>query len=370
MTDTGTAPVPTLTELEASLDLGTRFLQAMQRAAGNFEYEYDWQRRAYSELDNQVRQAATLWGLTVILSHRADPALAQTCRAGLEFFAAHSACNEARGRYVRYPDAEIGQMGTVALVALSILEYLRAGAAADRQEYERWDRQLDEYLRFLVDGRHPSGLWFGSYTLAEGVPTGAPSPYYDGESLLALSRAARHLDRGELVDEIMQAAASGYRRNVLLALRNDPGAPTVRTYYQWATMAYYEMVEAAWSGTEQYVDVIYYMTDHMVHACGIARSQYNTGATLEGVVHALALAVRRGDELRAREYRDVVEQGLANALSLQIGAERANAFIRGGAPWDEPAIGGVQHYPDRPLLRIDFAQHQLHAVLLALSHLF
>ena len=259
-------------------------------------------------------------------------------------------------------------MGTVALVALAVLEYLRGGPALEPAEAARWSRRLDEYLRFLLHGRHPSGLWHGGYTLDEGVACGAPSPFFDDESLLALARAARHLKRGELVDDIMRAAASGNRRNVLLALRRDPGASTVRTYYQWATMAFYEMLEADWRGAGQFVDVTYYMTDHMVQACGIASSPYNTGATLEGIVHAYALASSRGDRSRAREYRKVVEQGLANALSLQIGSERANAFIRRGAPWDEGAIGGIQFYPDQPLLRIDFAQHHLHAVLLSLLH--
>lgn len=368
MIDQAVLPAPRAEELELSLDSGARFLVSMQKQAGNFEYEYDWARRAYSELDNQVRQAAALWGLTVILSQRPDPALAGACRAGLEFFAAHSACNQAGGRYVRYPGAEVGQMGTVALVSLAVLEYLRGGPALDPAEAARWYRQLDEYLRFLLDGRHPSGLWHGGYTLDKGEAVGEPSPFFDGESLLALARAARHLDRGELVDDIMLAAASGYRRNVLLALRRDPGAYSVRTYYQWATMAFYEMVEAGWTGAGQFVDVMYYMTDHMVQACGIGRSPYNIGATLEGIVHAYALASRRGARARAREYRDVVEQGLANALSLQIGSERANAFICSGAPWDEAAIGGIQYYPDQPLLRIDFAQHHLHAVLLSLAY--
>jgi hypothetical protein len=340
-------PVPAQSELEASLDLGMRFLLTMQKSEGNFEYEYDWQRRVYSEQDNQVRQAATLWGLAVLHSHRDDPALRQACQTGLDFFASHSAVNDAGGRFIRYPEAETGDMGTVALAALAIVDYLRAGKSDDR-ERARWSEQLDEHLRYLLDARHPSGLWHGNYTVRDGVPTGAPSSFYDGEALLALARAARYLDRGELVDKIMRAAASGYRRNVLLALRKDPGAPTVRSYYQWATMAFFEMVEAGWPGAEQYVEVIYYMTDHMVQACRIAESTYNTGATLEGVVHACRIADRRGDVARAREYRQVLDQGLANALSLQIGNDHANDFIRAarrGTAWRSAAYSTSPKHP-------------------------
>merc|ERR1719482_991994 len=71
-------------DLQLGLRLGSQFLVNSQRDAGNFRYEYNWLSQKETEEDNPVRQAGTLWGLTLL--HVDDPGrdLMSTIRKGLK----------------------------------------------------------------------------------------------------------------------------------------------------------------------------------------------------------------------------------------------------------------------------------------------
>ena len=61
----------------------------------------------------------------------------------------------------------------------------------------------------------------------------------------------------------------------------------------------------------------------------------------------------------------MIEKGLERLTSWQVGSPIANEYIS-KFPTDDPlAIGGIQNSRSEPLLRIDVAQHQMHAVMLA-----
>ena len=62
--------------IDQAVELGTRFMLAHQRPAGNFTYEYDWRRRAFTKADQQVRQAGALWGLALLYQDQLAPKLA------------------------------------------------------------------------------------------------------------------------------------------------------------------------------------------------------------------------------------------------------------------------------------------------------
>ncbi len=56
--------------------------------------------------------------------------------------------------------------------------------------------------------------------------------------------------------------------------------------------------------------------------------------------------------------------------SWQVGSSVANKYIRSVKHEDLKAIGGVQNHKKESTLRIDVAQHQMHAVVLALKCVF
>lgn len=351
-------------ELDNCIGLCRRHLVGMQTEDGNFRYEFDWQKQTYTDDDNAVRQAGTLWGLANLYRLRPDPELLENCRRGLEFYEEYSATTTAGGRYATYPGQEHGYTGSTALVALALIELLRSPWNEDAVLRQRWRRRLDEYLDFLVSIQLPDGRWPSRYDADTGRPHGEPSPYFDGEILLALARAGRHLGCEALREPVARGAAGGYRRHVLVPLRRDPEARVTSGYYQWGTMAMYELVQAGWSEGEKYADIIAYLGDWMCGARRLGQRPGNPAASLEGLIHAYDLANAAGNRGRSRLYRGTINTALERMLSLQVGHSRAGPSVQ-NAPLTAPALGGCQHWPDRATLRIDFAQHQLHAALLA-----
>ncbi|MGA8259339.1 MAG: hypothetical protein WB783_03915 [Arenicellales bacterium] len=351
-------------DLETCVVLCRRHLIAMQTAQGNFRYEYDWEKHEYSDDDAPVRQAGTLWGLANLNRLRPASVVYDICRRGLAFYDRHSGVTGAGGRFTTYPGERDGSAGSVALVALTLIELLR-GATIDAVDAVRWRALLKEYLRYLLEIQLPDGRWPSQYDAA-GRPHGDPSPFFDGEALLALTRAARYLGLSGMEDAISRGAAGAYRRYILLALRGDQQSRAAIAYYQWGTMAMYEIVGARWSESERYEQLVYYLADWV---CGVRRLgelKHNPAATLEGLIHAFDLARSGASPDQRRLYRETIEVCLQRMLSLQAGHPRAGSFVR-RAPRIDPVIGGCQHKPERAKLRIDFALHQLHAAMLALQ---
>ena len=358
-----TRPV-TRDDIETSIDLCCRHLIGLQTSRGNFHYEYDWERSLYGGDDNAVRQAGTLWGLANLHRLRPDEALMEACVRGLSFYDEYSGTTAAGGRYSTYPGDAHGFTGSTALVALALIELLRSPRAGDSADRRRWRGLLDEYFRFLLAAQRPDGRWPGHHDAGSGAPSGEPSPYSDGEVLLALARSARHLEYPGLDRAIPRATAGAYRHYVLLPLRRSLRSRATSAYYQWGTMAMYEIIGAGWEEDEDYRGIVVYLGDWMCGFRRLGERKTNPAAALEGLIHAWDLAVAMGDADRQRRYGDVIRTCLARMMSLQVGHPRAGNFAR-RAPDSAPALGGCLHWPDKPALRIDFTQHQLHACLLA-----
>ena len=118
--------IVTRAHLERSLELGTRFMLAHQKPEGNFDYEYDWRDQSYSEDDNEVRQAGAVWGLALLYQHRPTAELGAAVEKGLAYFESHAVENASGARCIAYPGKAQPGMGTVALIALSYIDYLSA----------------------------------------------------------------------------------------------------------------------------------------------------------------------------------------------------------------------------------------------------
>jgi hypothetical protein len=352
--------------LRTSLKLGTEFLINNQKPAGNFQYQYDWKRREYAADDNPVRQAGAGWGLATIYAREPSPQVEAALQKALDFMNGHSHLSEDGSRYVVYPGEEVGRTGTVALVALAHLDYLQSRGTADSQR-ARYRPFLNGYLRFLMEARRPDGLWHGSYDLQTGAPHGEPSPYFDGEALLALVKATKYRVL-ELAPDLLAAAQVGYARNVVEARAHDPDSAITKGYYQWSSMAFFELATSGWEGTEEFGDYVVELADWMIDVHKTLSRARNTAYAYEGIIHAYQLAKLRQDQARMEKFARVIDEGLLKLTSWQVGSPIANSYIR-GTPTDDPrAIGGIQNDPRQPALRIDVAQHQMHAVTLALKY--
>jgi UDP-N-acetylmuramoyl-tripeptide--D-alanyl-D-alanine ligase len=354
--------------LERSLALGTRFLLAHQKPAGNFDYEYDWRTQSLSEDDNEVRQAGALWGLTLLYQDAPKPELAAGIERALAFFHEHSKL--AKGaRCTAYPGDESGKIGTVALVTLAHVEYLRAAQELPSAHRAALQQRLGEYLAMLVRAVNPSGLWFGDYDVKNCKPSGDHSPYSDGEALLAIVKAAKYLDHRELLPVIMTSAAAGKQQNIDAARAEHADSDVTKGFYQWSSMAYFELATSDFPDTRVYGDTLLELADWIIDTHHILSRMRNTGYAFEGIVHAYALAKQRGDARQAK-LACAIDIGLERLIGWQVGGPLPNRYTAGAGADDPKAVGGVQNAAFESPLRIDVTQHQMHATQLARRYVY
>lgn len=357
--------------LEQSLQLGKRFLLNNQHSEGNFTYQYDWIKKEYAKGDNSVRQAGAAWGLSLLYQYDPSAKLQAAVEKALAFFEKHSKTDTEERRYIIYPGDHHGSTGTVALVALAHIDFLRkAEPQLPADKATKLKQHLDQYLAFLVNARRSDGRWHSRYRHNSGAPYGSASPYFDGEALLVLVKAAKYRGKELLWEKVLASAKAGHQLNIVEALKKDPDSKTTKGYYQWSSMAFFEIATSGKPDTEKYGDYVIDLADWMIDVHKTLRRTRNTAYAYEGVIPAFELARHRKLEAQAKKFRCVIEQGLEKLTSWQVGHPLANSFIA-SRPTDDPqAIGGIQNHRKEAPLRIDVTQHQMHAVILALRYVF
>jgi len=169
---------------------------------------------------------------------------------------------------------------------------------------------------------------------------------------------------------LILAADSGYVQNIQESLAKDPDSKITKGYYQWSSMAFFELATSGWEDTEKYGTYLLELADWMIDVHKTLWRTRNTAYAYEGIIHAYQLAILNKDKKRAVKYARVIDKGLAKLTSWQIGHSSANEYIS-RKPVDDPfAVGGIQNHRKEPGLRIDVTQHQMHAVILARKYVY
>ncbi len=362
-------PLPPLTRevLDESLALGRRFLLASQLPSGLFRYRVDCLTGETLPEQSAVRQAGALWGLALLHHDQPTDETRAAVLRGLDYFIAHSHCSDAGARWLQYPGQDEGETGAIALVTLTLIDFLRV-EPADAHAVHR--QHLAEFLQFLLTLERSDGQFYRRYLVRSGEGWGRPSPYYDGEVLLALVKAARYLAHDELRPVALRAGEVMFEAWARQALQTGSDDPLTKGFFQWGCMAYAEMQEAAWPGSESAAGHAVALAQWMLDVHRPLERRGNTGYALEGVISAYAVAAAIGDQAAQAKFRDVAERVLARLVTWQVGHAQANAFLQSHAPIDAQFVGGVMPAADDPRLRIDTTQHQMHAVILARRYLF
>jgi UDP-N-acetylmuramoyl-tripeptide--D-alanyl-D-alanine ligase len=254
----------------------------------------------------------------------------------------------------------------VALLALAHIDLLRSGAELPPGRKAELEQHLSELLTMIRGQRSPEGGFHGHYTM-DGVGYGKANPYADGECLLALVKAANHLGRADLLPEAVQWAREDQVRNVQTPRAADPDPDTTKGYYQWVSMAWWELAHSTEADAEPWGEWLMELAVWMIDEHRTLKRQRNTSYAYEGIVPAYAWAKAKGDP-RAAKFRCVIDQGLRKITSWQLGHSLANDFVAKASPDDQRAWGGIQNAKNEAPLRIDVTQHQMHAIILARRH--
>jgi len=357
--------------LDTSLQLGTQFMLRHQKTAGNFNYEYNWITKTFTKSDNQVRQAGALWGLSLIYHDSQNKELLTAVEKGFRFFDQYAKESADGRKWITYPHELSGKTGTVALVSLAIIELLREPEFLDIDFQKKIKSNLSIYLNFLVSLKAQNGHFHKSFTYDEGIGFGRnPSPYFDGETLLALVKAAKYLGRNDLKPLILESAEAVYNEYVTKARKQDPDSKKTKGFFQWGSMLFFELATSGWPGTETYSDKVIELADWMIDVhCMLDRTR-NTAYALEGIIHAYELARQSKDQKQADRFACIIDLTLYKLTSWQVKGPLQNAYLRTRYIEDELAVGGILNHKKKPKLRIDVAQHQMHAVLLARRYLY
>jgi len=368
----GEAPEVHIDDLEKGIALGAQFLVNSQTPEGNFRYEYDWKAQKDSASDSVVRQAGTLWGLVLAHADAADELLLPAIRKTLQFFRSHTEVLSDGQRLLHYPGQE-NDLGAVALITLAHIDLLRQPQRLGSGEKALLESDFNGYLKTILNGEKLHGkhahVFYKSYR-EDGTPHGKNSPYYDGESLLALVKAAKFLGRSDLWDRIEGMAEAGWKMNA------EPGLEAVKIsrkrvtkemkgYYQWSSMAYYELLGHDRQRFGKYAPRLLQYSDWMVAKQERAEAKGNAGYAFEGLIPAYLVSLQdQHDTERSNRLACVLRTGMHKLTGMQVGHPKALGLASEAPGSDARAQGGAQNALGSSALRIDTTQHQVHAILM------
>ncbi len=355
--------------IDQSLALGLRFLLNCQRPDGSLIYEIDAVRGVDLGTRNSVREIGGLWALAAYHRRKPTPETSDAVLKCLRRHNAHSKSNAAAGRFLCEPKAREGATNTVALYVLALLDFLEADYDLPPAVRAECEKNLSESTTFLVSLRLGNGRFASTYSCPDGRPLGAPSPYSDGEALLALTRAAKIDGNEKLREVVLESGAIMYGWYIRSGLRANPKNVEAQGFYQWGSMAFYELYTSGWPETKPYAGRTIAMARWMIDVCNLLNARGNTAHAFEGLAVAWELARLTKDTKNQQYIGNAIDKGLSKLTTWQIASPLAGDAIPN--TFSSPkAVGGVVGAEGDPRLRIDVTQHQMHALMLVRWFMF
>ena len=309
--------------LMESLQRGCDFMVANQKDAGNFNYQYDFVTKKMDEDDSPVRQAGALWGITLCFNHMpGNPMYRSTVERGIAFFRDHMVDGPVEGsNMLKYPGYDESPSGANALYGLALIDYIRTIEdqklpGCNDHEYcddiQKVKENLAKTIKFLRYMQNDNLHFSKEYWFEDEEKSNESSPYYDGEILLCLIRAAKNMEGYfELLEIIMEAAPVLAKTYTLDAWRTDEhDSDQTKGFYQWASMAYTEYYFDALENFEDFGDLVLALAHWIIHTHGILDRNRNTGYAFEGILSAYRIAQARNNTDALSELSYVVHEGL------------------------------------------------------------
>jgi UDP-N-acetylmuramoyl-tripeptide--D-alanyl-D-alanine ligase len=227
---------------------------------------------------------------------------------------------------------------------------------------------LKQLIGFVLSCRSGRGRFHSRYRLQDGSPFRDPSPYFDGEALLLLARAARLLRLTPYAVFATVAGDAMFEAYAQTTIDSGILSDDCKGFYQWSSMAFTELYLLE-PGETRWLKRTLAMADWILDVHRVLGRRRNTGYAFEGLVSAYHLARLDGSVATMVKFRTAIETGLSRLSTWQVGSSVQSAELQALSPRNPSALGGVLGAPQESLLRIDTTQHQMHALLLAERYL-
>eukprot|EP00747_Dinoflagellata_sp_TGD_P166070 gnl/TRDRNA2_/TRDRNA2_188303_c0_seq1.p1 gnl/TRDRNA2_/TRDRNA2_188303_c0~~gnl/TRDRNA2_/TRDRNA2_188303_c0_seq1.p1 ORF type:complete len:442 (-),score=52.74 gnl/TRDRNA2_/TRDRNA2_188303_c0_seq1:72-1397(-) len=364
--------------MREALSLGSNYMLSSMRPSGEFVYEFDYEKGRETEDDdfgdmvNPVREACGVWGLSLMLldavleGSSMPRELLDGLRRSLNFFAASSRSFDDGRRVVVYPGLEAvpGKTGTVAVLALAHIDFLRTSLPVGH-EREKYLNHLTGLLKSLKSSVKADGRVHRKYRNNDGHFFREHSPHFDGEVLLAFVKAAKYLDFEEYWPTVRLMVDAGWKKNVKNGLRAGTDNENMKGYYQWSSMAWYELLTS--SHADEYSAFRHRIVKYglwIVNKHKLLKRTRNFGYAFEGLIPAFLIAKDLSDWDALETLGCAIDRGMRKVSSMQLGHPLATGLAK-HARLSNRTRGGVQDAFKETKLRIDTTEHQMHAAILA-----
>lgn len=347
-------------DVDTALDLAGRYLAGAVKPDGSFVYLYDPYRDEHPKGYNILRHAGAVFSMLELYRRNKAPQLLSSSERALAFLASRVREGKVSGKQVGFilEDNEV-KLGGNALAILAFTEYQRA--TGDKR-YEKTALSLGSWILATQD---PDGGFSIHKQLHPGGKVSSfRSEYYPGEAVFALARL--YSITGEM--KWLDAAESGalYQLRVFSKL-----ADSALPHDHWLLYGLGELYgkrprKEFLEGAMRFAKVIVKAqhTDKNQPYPDWAGGYYTpprsapTATRIEGLNSAYALAVVGGFPRESEAIRESVERGIGFLLRSQVGPETALY-----CPVPQKSLGAIRESLRSPLVRIDYVQHTISALI-------
>lgn len=360
--------------LMQSLEAARAYYLNQQKTDGNFKYLLDISDGKTSDDDNQVRQAGAIWGLSCLNRDFFNEPTRRALLLGFDFFIQNIKTLPTGETVIVYPGEKNLNSGTVALFCLALTDFLAGqDKYLDQNTKDKYRRILFTHLNFLRTMELDDGSWSRAYELSSGIRKPISSSYYDGESLLAYCKAARLYNRKDLIRRINFALPRLIHRYIVQTWRPDGDQDLTKGFYQWGCMAFAEYVEAGWEPHAKLAaDAAMALAWWQIDENQLEAKKANVAYAVEGLAATWRIAKMTKRQEEEKRLKSVIDNIMGKLILCQYKGPfmQYNPYLMSLKNVVPEAYGGITAAPNSPFVRIDNVQHQVHATLLMLEHLY
>ncbi len=342
-------------KIHHSITAAVEYLITHQLDDGQYTYWYDPLEdfSSPSVINNILRQTATTWSILRAYKTINKPGYLLSAEKSLSFILKHTGYFQDSLAYVAYDNK--AKLGGIALAVITLLEYrsitsnpMHDGLIRDLLATVFYLQDIDE------DGSIESILFYhGEYDKRW------ESMIYPGEALLALSYAFRYF-RDPIYLNRFHKTFSYYNRR---------GHWKNHGYIAWACQALAEMHEL--TGSTELKNAAYQYCKRLLKQQNLNKNRIyygsfyglpsiNTTSCIEGVGSIMQMALAGNDMDQYHYLYRHYMAGLQWISNLQYTKTESRNF-----PVPEKVAGGFRYDHYDPIIRIDYVQHAICAMLFA-----